>query len=142
MTARPSDRSEFWINFACFFVAFGTIVVLFACQIPARIDSPANVAVTASVLLITTTVSFFAARHGSGDPAPLPYDSPCRIRFIISFVVFGILAGVVILRIFHRIESPAVLGISWLLFTTATSTYAARHGDDTWSGVLGFFRWW
>jgi len=142
MTEPPSDRSEFWIDFACLFVAIGTMLALLAWKTLTGTDSSGAIAITAIFwLLITTAISIFTARQSGDDPPPLQHTFPFWVRFVFSFPLFGILAGCVILRGFHRIESPAVLGISWFLTTTAASVYAARHGDETWGKVFGFFHW-
>lgn len=142
MTEPPPDRSDFWVNFTCVFVVSGVLFALLAWEYLTRIDSPLTVVIAATTwLLVTTAISFFTARHGEADSSP-PQDSfEFRIRFICSFVAFGIPATFVVLRESHRIDSPAVVGISWLLMTTATSIYAARHGDGIWRKILNFLRY-
>jgi hypothetical protein len=142
MSEPPSERAGFWIDFACLFVAVGSMLALFAWKIWISIDSSAAIAMTAIVcLLMTTAISFFTAHHSVGDPPPLQWTSPFWGRFIFSYVIFEVLSGFMILRGFHRVDSPAALGIAWFLATTAGSVYAARHGDNTWGKVFGFFQW-
>ncbi|WP_435693103.1 hypothetical protein [Rubritalea sp.] len=62
------------------------------------------------------------------------------IRFVCGFIVLGLLS---FFSIFKWIESVDLWGIvGYFLTLLGTCHYAAKHGDDAWRSLLGWFHWW
>jgi hypothetical protein len=63
------------------------------------------------------------------------------IRFVCSFVFFGIIAAIVLLKYFDSWDLKAVLAV-WAGVTLTISFYTTRAGDSAWYHLLGLFRGW
>ena len=71
-----------------------------------------------------------------------PHDkSEFWIRFVCSFLFFGFIVGIGVLR---GVDSWGLrTGIAvWAAVSLAISLYVAKVGDEAWHRLLGFFRWW
>jgi len=143
MSDSSEDHSGFWISFVCMFVFFGTNLTLTAVEYGKNIQSPIAVITVALLCLIATSaISFYGARRGEDYPSAPGNSFEFWIRFICAFLVFGVLACFVMMRVFSSIGSPAVGVASWFLTTTSSSVYAARHGDSAWVKIINFIRFW
>lgn len=63
------------------------------------------------------------------------------IRFLCSFLFFGFLFALLLLRFMDTLGWFGSLG-AWLTITSTISLYAARTGDDAWSRIISCLRWW
>ncbi|MES2922755.1 MAG: hypothetical protein V4819_14470 [Verrucomicrobiota bacterium] len=63
------------------------------------------------------------------------------IRFICSFLFFGFIVALGVLRGVDSWGLPAGITV-WALATLAISLYAAKVGDEAWHKLLNFLRWW
>lgn len=62
------------------------------------------------------------------------------VRFVCAFLFFGLIAGLVLLRVVSPV-GPGGIGV-WLLVTISISLYAARVGDEAWEELIKTIRWW
>jgi hypothetical protein len=60
------------------------------------------------------------------------------IRFVCSFLFFGFIVALAILRLFASWELSTGIAV-WAVVSLAISFYAARVGDEAWGNLLKFF---
>ncbi len=63
------------------------------------------------------------------------------IRFVCSFIFFGALLALIGLRFIDTAGLAATAAV-WAAASIAVSLFAARHGDEAWSKLIGLLRWW
>lgn len=66
------------------------------------------------------------------------------VRFVCSFLFFGIVIAAILLRIMMRTihEELWLFGTLWLVITLGTSHYLACKGDSGWRNLLDKFIFW
>ncbi|MEX2579537.1 MAG: hypothetical protein WD342_10820 [Verrucomicrobiales bacterium] len=63
------------------------------------------------------------------------------IRFVCAFVVFGLVATLVIFEFIETLGLAGGAGV-WAVIVVALSVYAARVGDEAWRSLFDALRWW
>ena len=62
------------------------------------------------------------------------------IRFVCSFMFFGLIVAICVLRCVDSCGLPVGIAV-WAVATFSISLYAAMAGDEAWHNIISFLRW-